>query len=74
MAATADAAGGRRLSTIEDVLWYGLAAATYVGLSVQHKALLNWVVGPLWLVAFVWVGPAAVDLVRGHPAPGARPR
>ncbi len=58
---------GRRLSRAESVLWYGLAAATYVGMSVYHKFLLNWIVGPLWLVAFVWLGPAAVDRARGRP-------
>jgi hypothetical protein len=35
-----------------------------VGLSVHHKFLLNWVAGPLWLVAVVWLGPVAGGLVR----------
>ncbi|HKE72831.1 MAG TPA: hypothetical protein VKB57_04420 [Acidimicrobiales bacterium] len=49
---------------IDSALWYGVAGASYVGLSVHHKFLLNWVVGPLWLVAVVWLGPAAAALVR----------
>jgi hypothetical protein len=74
MAKTADEAGGRPLTGIESALWYGLAGATYVGLSLHHKLLLNWVVGPLWLVAVVWLGPALLDVVRGRPEPGWRPR
>jgi hypothetical protein len=60
----AEGARGRRLTRIESALWYGLAGASYVGLSVHHKFLLNWVAGPLWLVAVVWLGPVAGGLVR----------
>lgn len=68
---TVEGARGRRLTRIESALWYGLAGASYVGLSVHHKFLLNWVVGPLWLVAVLWLGPALADLVRGvQPDPG----
>jgi hypothetical protein len=54
----------RRLGPGETVLWYGLAGVSYVGLSIFHKFLLNWLIGPLWLVAFVWLGPELVDRVR----------
>ncbi len=56
----------RRLSRAEDVFWYGLAAVTYVTLSIWHKWLLNWIIGPAWLVAFVTLGPALVDALRGR--------
>ena len=64
MNATAEGARGRRLTRIESALWYGLAGASYVGLSVHHKFLLNWFIGPLWLVAFVVFGPALWDRLR----------
>jgi hypothetical protein len=54
----------RRLSGRETAFWYGLAGVTYVGVSIFHKFLLNWFVGPLWLVAVVWLGPLFVDAVR----------
>jgi hypothetical protein len=59
-------AWGRRLSRGETAFWYGLAGVTYVSLAVYHKFLLNWIIGPVWLVAFVWAGPALVDRVRGR--------
>jgi uncharacterized membrane-anchored protein len=42
---------------------YVLAAASYIGLGIFHKFLLNWVIGPLWLVAWIWAAPAIVDRV-----------
>ncbi|MGH9229018.1 MAG: hypothetical protein ACRD07_09900 [Acidimicrobiales bacterium] len=67
-----DHRGSRRLGVGESVLWYGLAGASYVVLSIFHKWLLNWFIGPLWLVAFVWAGPALVD--RAGPRSHRRPR
>ena len=61
-----DHLGQRRLTGRETAFWYGLAGVTYVGLAMFHKFLLNWIIGPLWLVAIVWFGPALVDLVRGR--------
>lgn len=45
-------------------MWYVLAFASYVGLAVFHKWLLNWIIGPVWLVATVAIGPALWDRVR----------
>ncbi len=45
---------------VEEALWYGIAFVSYVVLAIWHKWLLNWFVGPLWLVATVWVGPLVV--------------
>ena len=47
-----------------ELVLYLSAAATYVGLAMFHKFLLNWIIGPLWLVAWVWLIPALVDGVR----------
>jgi hypothetical protein len=43
---------------------YLLAGITYVGFGMFHKFLLNWIIGQLWLVAWVWLVPAAIERVR----------
>ena len=53
----------RQLSGREEVLWYLVAAVTYIGASLVQKSLLNWLVGPVWLVAVVTLGPPATDRV-----------
>jgi hypothetical protein len=50
-----------------DVFLYTSAAITYVSLSIYNKWLLNWVLGPLWLVAWVWGLPALWKLIRRQP-------
>lgn len=65
---------GRRLNIRETAFWYGLAGVSYVVLSIYQKFLLNWFVGPLWLVAVVWAGPALVDRFRRRrPSPELQP-
>jgi hypothetical protein len=59
-----DFGGSRRLRGKEEWFWYLAAGITYVLASIWHKFLLNWIVGPLWLVTFVVVGPALWDRVR----------
>lgn len=59
-----DHLGQRRLWGREEAFWYGVAFASYVALSVYHKWLLNWFVGPLWLVATLTLGPGIADAVR----------
>jgi len=46
---------------------YFTAAATYIPLSIYNKWLLDWIVGPFWLVAWVWGLPAIVKLIRRQP-------
>jgi hypothetical protein len=65
-----DHRGSRRLGRREEVFWYAFAAVSYVGLGVYHKWLLNWIVGPLWLVAIVAIGPAMIDRVRRRKVSG----
>lgn len=43
---------------------YLLAGITYVVLGVYQKFLLNWIIGPIWLVAWIWGVPLLVDRVR----------
>jgi hypothetical protein len=45
-------------------VWYVVAFVTYVVASMWQKALLNWIVGPLWLVGVVLAGPALIDRLR----------
>jgi hypothetical protein len=48
----------------EDLVVYSLAALTYVAGGVAAKTyLLNWIVGPLYLVAAVLVLPPLIDRV-----------
>jgi hypothetical protein len=66
-----DHRGSRRLGRREEAFWYLFAAVSYVGLAIFHKWLLNWIVGPAWLVATVTIGPGIVDRVRRRKVPGS---
>lgn len=35
---------------------YVFAAVSYIGVGVLEKSLLNWVVGPLWLLVVLAIG------------------
>ena len=48
-----------------ELVIYVLAAVSYVGLGMFHKFLLNWIIGPIWLIAWVWLAPIVVDRIRG---------
>ena len=63
-AADRDHLGWRRLGRVEEWCWYLLAGASYILLGIWHKWLLNWFVGPVWLVAVVVVGPWLADRAR----------
>jgi len=54
----------RRLTLRQTAVWYGVAAVTYVGAAIFEKGLLNWLIGPAWLVAVVTFGPAGIDRLR----------
>ncbi|WP_040495130.1 hypothetical protein [Ilumatobacter nonamiensis] len=58
-----DFRGSRRLVGTEEWFWYLLAAVTYITLGIWHKWLLNWFVGPAWLVGIVVVGPWITDRI-----------
>ena len=61
-----DHQGARRLSGPETWFWYVFAGVTYVLVAVWHKFVLNWIVGPLWLVMIVVLGPDIWDRIRGR--------
>lgn len=50
-----------------DAFLYLAAAVSYIAVSIYNKWLLDWVIGPLWLVAWVWGVPALGRLLRGRP-------
>jgi hypothetical protein len=54
-----------------EVVLYLLAAVTYVGFGMFHKFLLNWIIGPVWLVTWLWLVPVIVDRVRGAKDPAS---
>ena len=58
-----DFRGSRRLVGREEWFWYLAAALSYIVLGIWHKWLLNWFVGPVWLVVFVVVGPWLTDRI-----------
>jgi hypothetical protein len=59
-----EAVRSRRLVGAEEWALYVFAAVTYIVAGIWQKWLLNWVVGPLWLVTVVCLGPPLVDWVR----------
>jgi hypothetical protein len=54
-----------------DFFLYLSGAISYISLSIYNKWLLDWIIGPLWLVAWVWGLPAIVKVIRRQPV---RPR
>jgi hypothetical protein len=48
---------------------YAVAGTSYVLVGMHVKVLLNWIVGPLWPVAFMWLGPVLVRRVTGWQDP-----
>ncbi|MFL6205264.1 MAG: hypothetical protein ACJ739_07915 [Acidimicrobiales bacterium] len=48
---------------------YLAAGVTYVGVAMFHKFLLNWIIGPVWLVAWVWLVPVVIEAVRRRGEP-----
>jgi len=57
-----------------DFFLYAAAAVSYIGLSIYNKWLLDWIIGPLWLVGFVWGLPALWKLARHQPVRPQRNR
>ena len=61
----ADGAAPFRWSGHEEAVVYLVAAASYVALGVAVQSLvLNWIVGPLYFVCFVWAASSALQRRR----------
>ena len=71
---SAPPAAPRPPSKYIDFFLYASAAVSYVSLAIYNKWLLDWIVGPFWLVAWVWGLPALVKLVRRQPVRPQRGR
>lgn len=54
---TPDRLDGISVSRRALACWYVLAFVTYVVCATFEKGLLNWIVGPAWLVVVVTFGP-----------------
>jgi hypothetical protein len=69
-----DFRGSRRLVGKEEWFWYLVAAVSYILFGIWHKWLLNWFVGPVWLVAIIVIGPWITDRIgiTGRVARGER--
>lgn len=65
--------GSGRLTGAAEWFWYVGAAVGYVTFGIWHKWLLNWFLGPLWLVVVVVAGPAVVDRISGRSSSETRP-
>jgi hypothetical protein len=48
---------------------YAAAGVSYVLIAMHVKVILNWIVGPLWPVVFMWLGPVVVRRVTGWQDP-----
>jgi hypothetical protein len=61
---TPDRLDDRVVSSRQLAFWYVAAFVSYVVVSMFEKGLLNWIIGPIWLVVFVSFGPVLVDRFR----------
>lgn len=51
--------------------WFAVAFAGYVALGVTlRSAVLNWIIGPLWLFLTLWLVPTAWRALRTRTADG----
>ena len=53
------------LSPVAEMAWYVVAGVSYIAAGSTHKVLLTWLVGPVWVVATLWLGPPLADAVLG---------
>src|SRR3954466_3994714 len=57
-----------------DFFLYASAAVTYIALSIYNKWLLDWIIGPFWLVAWGWGLPPLGKPGRRQPVRPQRGR
>jgi len=56
----------RPLRGREELVVYALAGVSYIVAGLAWKGLLNWIVGPLWIVVWVWFVPPLLDRLRAR--------
>jgi len=54
----------RRLTGALEWFWYVVAAVSYILAGIWNKWLLNWLLGPIWLVAVICLGPPLASWLR----------
>jgi len=55
----------RKLFRRDELLHYGIAAVIYITLGVLFQGIiLNWIVGPLFIVGWMWLVPPLVEKWR----------
>jgi hypothetical protein len=59
-----DFRGSARLTGAAEWFWYGFAGITYIVAGIWHKWILNWIIGPVWLIAVVCIGPPLLARLR----------
>jgi len=62
------ASRGAHRSVPVDLYLYSAAAVSYVVLGLYNRWLLDWIIGPLWLVAWLQVVPALGRRLLRRPA------
>lgn len=69
---TTPAADPRRpVAGLPSPVWFGATFVAYIVLGLTTRSVvLNWVVGPLWLVVTLYVLPQLVRRVSGRGAAG----
>ncbi len=65
------------LSRRAEAALYASAAVSYIATGLFYKGVLNWIVGPLWLVVWVETGSRVATALAGRrarpsPSDGAR--
>ncbi len=68
-----DAIDGR-LTGAAEWCWYVVAAVSYILAGIWNKWLLNWLLGPIWLVAVICLGPPIASGIRVRVARAIGPR
>lgn len=53
-----------RLTGATEWFWYVVAAVSYILVGIGNKWLLNWLLGPIWLVAVICLGPPLATWLR----------
>lgn len=57
----------RELFSRDELWYYGIAAVIYIALGILLTNLvLNWIVGPLFIVLWIWFVPPLVDRWRSR--------
>jgi hypothetical protein len=57
----------RELFSRDELCYYGIAAVVYIILGLLFQGLvLNWVAGPLFIVAWMWWVPPFIEKRRGQ--------